>query len=107
MKIFQILGEVCHWDASNIVSSLAEAAERFAPDIVFVEAPDNVREGWGFDATAEGDARFIRPIPPEGWLYDEETGTFYPEADEVVPADDAPDFWDELAAAYTEGVNNA
>lgn len=106
MKIFQILGGICHWDASNVISSLDEAAERFAPDIVFAEAPDTVYEGWGFDASAEGDARFIKPVPPEGWLYDDETGTFYPaDAEEDDTAE--PDIWDELAAAYTEGVESA
>ena len=34
-------------------------------------------EGWGYNPEAEGEARFIKPIPPEGWLYDETTGTFY------------------------------
>lgn len=107
MKIFQILGEVCHWDASNVVSSLEEAAERFAPDIVFVEAPDNVREGWGFNASLEGDARFIRPTPPEGWEYDDETGTFYIPGETDEDLSGGSDIWDELAAAYEEGVNEA
>lgn len=103
MRFFQILGEVCHWDASDVIASLDEAAERFAPDIVIVEAPDYVREGWGYDASAEGDERFIRPVPPAGWLYDENTGTFYPEDAEP----ETNDIWDELAAAYEEGVNEA
>ncbi len=107
MKIFQILGEVCHWDASNVISSLAEAEQRFAPDIVFVEAPDNVREGWGFDASLEGDARFIRPVPPEGWEYDEETGTFYVPGETEEDPSGGSDIWDELAAAYMEGVDEA
>ncbi len=107
MKIFQILGGFCHWDASNVVSSLDEAAERFAPDIVFVEAPDNVREGWGFDDSLDGDARFLRPVPPEGWEYDDDTGTFYdPNAVPEAPAGGS-DIWDELAAAYREGVDEA
>lgn len=49
----------------------------FSPDMVFVEAPDYVFEGWGFDEHAEGDARFIRPEVPDGYKYDEGTGTFY------------------------------
>jgi hypothetical protein len=107
MKIFQILGGFCHWDASNVVSTLEEAQERFAPNIVFVKAPDNVREGWGFDASLEGDARFIRPTPPDGWEYDDETGTFYDPA--AVPDDPGggSDIWDALAAAYREGVDEA
>lgn len=107
MKIFQILGSFCHWDASNVVSSLDEVRERFAPDIVFVEAPDNVREGWGFDGTLEGDARFLRPVPPDGWEYDDETGTFYDPSAVPEEPDDGTDIWDELAAAYMEGVDEA
>lgn len=106
MKIFQILGGVCHWDASAVVHSLDEARERFAPDIVFAEAPDNVHEGWGYDDSLEGDARFLRPTPPDGWEYDDETGTFYVPGEESGPEDGA-DIWDALAAAYSEGVNEA
>lgn len=104
MKFFQIFNGICYWDASNVVSSLEEAAERFAPDILIVEAPDCVFEGWGYDPAQDGDARFIKPTAPEGWEYDDATGTFY-----IPGAESAsePDIWDELAAAYVEGVNNA
>lgn len=79
MKIVQIVGEFVHWDATIKARSLDVARKLFAPDMVFVEAPDFVFEGWGYNPLAEGDARFIRPTPPEGWNYDEKTGTFYPE----------------------------
>ena len=105
MKVFQILGGFCHWDASNQFPSLQDTVGKFAPDIVFVEAPDNVREGWGFDETLEGDARFVRPVPPEGWEYDDETGTFYVPGEEE--PDEGADIWDALAAAYMEGVETA
>lgn len=104
MKIMQILGGFCHWDASGVVDSLRACAERFAPDMVFVEAPDYVFEGWGYDPDAEGDARFIEPNPPEGWLYDKDTGTFY-HPDDMVDNDGG--IWDALAAAYREGVQEA
>lgn len=104
MKIFQIFDGFLHWDASNTVKRIENAAEMFAPDMEFVEAPDYVFEGWGYDPTQEGDARFLKPVPPEGWLYDDKTGTIYRPDD--LP-DDETDIWDELAAAYTEGVNNA
>lgn len=107
MRIFQILGGFCHWDASNVLSSLDEAAERFAPDIVFVEAPDNVREGWGYDASLDGDARFIKPVPPDGWEYDDETGTFYLPGETDDDTSGGADIWDELATAYESGVNEA
>lgn len=85
MKIFQILDNICHWDATKKHPTLESTEEKYAPDILFVEAPDYVFEGWGYDADAEGDARFIKPTPPEGWLYDDATGTFYPEG-EVPPS---------------------
>lgn len=98
MKIFQVESGVCHWDASNVVQSLEQAETRFPPAVLFVEAPDYVYEGWGYL-----DGEFIKPTPPEGWLYDDATGTFY-------PADSKPaqtvTVWDELDAAYREGVDS-
>ena len=79
MKVFQILGGFCHWDATETLGKSENAAGRFPDDVIFVDAPDFVREGWGYDASADGDERFIRPEVPEGWLYDDMTGTFYPE----------------------------
>lgn len=79
MKVFQIIGNFCHWDATNQLKNLANAISHFPPTDLFVEAPDYVFEGWGYDPLAAGDARFIRPTPPEGWNYDEKTGAFYPE----------------------------
>lgn len=86
MKIIQILKGFCHWDATAQHPTLELTKGLYAPDIVFVEAPDYVREGWGFDETKEGDERFIEPTPPKGWVYDRETGTFYPEFHDVQPA---------------------
>lgn len=77
MKVFQILHDRCHWQTP--FSSLAETVGKFPPDCLFVEAPDYVNEQWGFDETQIGDDRFIKPTAPEGWVYDEETGQFYPE----------------------------
>ena len=77
-KIFQVLDDICHWDATYLHPTSESIDGLYAPDIKFVEAPDNVQEGWGYDETAEGDARFIEPTPPQGWLYHRETGTFYP-----------------------------
>lgn len=104
MKVFQIIYGFCHWDASSVLRRAADAVGRFPESDLFVDAPDRVFEGWGFDSSLEGDARFIQPIPPEGWLYDEGTGTFYREGDEPGAASDV---WDELAKAYAEGVNAA
>lgn len=78
MKIFQIYNGFCHWQTP--FKTMAET-EGFPKDCIFVEAPDYVNEQWGYDETQEGDARFIHPEPPEGWAYDEDTGTFYPLSD--------------------------
>ena len=79
MKIFQIKDGFCHYDATPVHPTLISTVGKYAPNIVFVEAPDYVFESWGYDETKEGDERFIKPIPPEGWLYDDATGTYYPE----------------------------
>lgn len=75
MKIFQIVNGFCHW--CTPFTSMEET-KGFPPDCIFVEAPDYVNEQWGYDETKEGDERFIHPEPPEGWAFDDETGTFYP-----------------------------
>ena len=78
MKIMQIHYSLCWWDATSTVHTIDEAHEMFPPDCLFVEAPNYVFEGWGFDEHAKGDERFLRPEATEGYLYDETTGTFYP-----------------------------
>lgn len=84
MKIFQIFEGFCHWDATAQFPTLESTKGKFAPNIKFVEAPDFVFEQWGFNENAEGDARFIKPTPPEGWLYDDNTGCFYPNNPELI-----------------------
>lgn len=73
MKVFQIVGDICHWHARDYATA-ADAAPFFSEDCVFVDAPDEVHEGWGYL-----DGAFIKPTPPEGFLYDDATGTFYEE----------------------------
>lgn len=79
MKIFIILKGFCYNDITKICNNLKTAKERYSPDTKIVEAPDYVFEGWGFDDSKSDEERFIQPIAPEGWLYDNETGTFYKE----------------------------
>lgn len=74
MKVFQIEANICYWDATRQFPTKESTIGYFPPDLVFVEAPDYVFEGWGYV-----DGEFIKPTPPEGWLYDEKTGTFYQE----------------------------
>lgn len=78
MKIFQVADGFCIWDATTKFQTVDSAMGKFPPDVLFVEAPDYVFEGWGYDAEKEGDERFIKPTPPDGWLYDRKSGTFYP-----------------------------
>ncbi|MBR1659258.1 MAG: hypothetical protein IJ705_02955 [Oscillospiraceae bacterium] len=66
MKVFQIFDGICYCDYSHNYRSAAEAAKYYSPETVFVDAPDYVDVGWGFDGTKEGDERFIEPpAPPE------------------------------------------
>ena len=90
MKVFHIVGGWCHLDATSQFPRAASTVGRFPPSDLFVEAPDHGFEGWGYDPEQEGDARFLQPEPPEGWLYDAGTGTFYPEGD-IAPSQQPTD----------------
>lgn len=79
MKVFQILNNICYYDMTPIHPTIEDTVGKYASNIIIVEAPDYVFEGWGYDEDKYGDARFIKPTPPYGWLYDDATGTFYPE----------------------------
>lgn len=73
-KVFQIEHGICHWDATRLFPTVEATVGRFPPSVLFVEAPDEVFEGWGYL-----DGEFIKPTAPDGWVYDESNGTFYPE----------------------------
>lgn len=79
MKVFQIVGGFCYYDATRLYANAAEAAKHYSSETVWVNAPDYVFESWGYDASKTGEERFIQPKAPEGWLYDPGTGTFYQE----------------------------
>lgn len=109
MKIFQILDGICYYDATPVHPTLADTVGKYPPSVIFAEAPDYVFEHWGYDETKTGDERFIKPTPPEGWYYDDETGTFKllnPPEPEPTP-DTAASVLAEATAAYEEGVNEA
>lgn len=103
MKVFQVLNGFCYWDATSRHPSLNDIQpNQYHPSIQFVEAPDYVFESWGFDETQQGDARFTQPEPPEHWLYDPATGTFYPDPDNppegwTPPTDETTDLLEEAA----------
>ena len=106
MKIFQILDGICYWDATAVHPTLESTVGRYPPDVLFVEAPDYVFENWGYDETKAEDNRFIKPTPPEGWYYDDESGYFKPiDPPEPDPEPETP--WTQMTAAYEEGVNEA
>ena len=95
MKVMQIFNNICHWDATKQHPTLAGTEGKYASNIIFVEAPDYVFEGWGYDPAEKDDARFIKPTPPKGWLYDDKTGTLYdpnyvPEPLEPEPEPETP-----------------
>lgn len=90
MKVFQIKDNTCYHDTTAKFPTASATVGRFPPNVLFVEAPDYVREGWGYDADKDGESRFLQPHPPEGWLYDLESGTFYPE-DETPPSQVEPE----------------
>lgn len=96
MKVFDVYNNIFRHHYTQY-STVEEARQYYAPSITFVEAPDYVFEGWGYDGEADGDARFIKPEPPEGWLYDDKTGTFYPE-DGIKPSEKPT--YDELLSMY-------
>lgn len=79
MKIFQILNNVCYYDITSLCPTLADTVGKYPPAVKFVETPDYVFEGWGYDESKTGDERFIKPTPPDGWIYDDASGCFYPE----------------------------
>lgn len=75
MKVLQVKDNFIYCDVTSQFPTL-EYLKSIHPGLEseFVEAPDEVFPGWGYI-----DGRFIKPQAPEGWLYDDETGTFYPE----------------------------
>lgn len=109
MKIFQILDGICYYDATPVHPTIADTIGKYPPTVQFVEAPDYVFENWGFDSTKTGDERFIKPTPPEGWYYDDATGSFKP----INPPEPKPEpetaasVIADATAAYEEGVNEA
>lgn len=112
MKIFQILDGFCYYDATPVHPTIADTVGKYPPNIKFVEAPDYVFENWGYDNTKEGDKCFIKPTPPDGWYYDDVTGSFKPIDPPTPPAPEpepetAESVLADIATAYEEGVNEA
>lgn len=63
MKIFEIKDGICCWETA--FESLEKAEGIFEnTGKKFVEAPNYVFEGWGYDEAKEGEERFIKPEYP-------------------------------------------
>lgn len=60
MKVFQIINNKCHWDATAQFPTVESTVGFFPPTDLFVEAPDYVREGWGY-----ADGEFTEPPADE------------------------------------------
>lgn len=78
-KVVEIVNGRVHREYPRF-STAEEAYSVYAPNLIFVDAPDNVWPGFGFDPDRAGDARFIRPPLSEGWVYDENNHPWNPEA---------------------------
>lgn len=101
MKVFQVIGGICYWDATSQFPTKESTIGFFPPEDLFVEAPDTVFTGWGYV-----DGKFLKPEAPEGWLYDEESGTFYPEGEIPSQVQSTPTAtWEQMAIAIREGAN--
>lgn len=100
MKVFQIVGGFCYYDATHLYPNAAVAAKHYSPDTVWADAPDYVFEGWGYDETKTDDERFLQPQAPEGWLYDPDTGTFYREGE--LPIGKRPTPEDDISAMLVD-----
>lgn len=97
MKVFQVENGFCYWQTPY--QKLSEIPEgKYPAAVQFVEAPDHVMESWGYK-----DGEFIKPTPPEGWLYDDKSGTFYPEGQ--IPPSEQQTL--EQRVAYLENLMNA
>ena len=77
-KVMEILYNRVHREYPEY-DSADEASSHFAPTIRFVDAPDWVWPGYGYDDTKQGDERFVRPALNEGWEYDENGCPWSPE----------------------------
>lgn len=80
-QVFQVIDGIVHWK-TPYATKASIPKDHYPPKVMaqFVEtSDDSVREGWGYVS-----GEFVRPTPPEGWLYNDSTGTFYKQGTEPV-----------------------
>ena len=100
MKIFQIINKITYADFSSH-SSIANIPDKTYPETVMeqlVEAPDHVFLGWAYINN-----EFVQPVTPEGFAYDEKTGTYYSTAIEAL-AQIQHTTWGKTHGAVDSGV---
>lgn len=77
MKLFDVVDNEIHAEYTGMYENAEEASKHYAPNIVFVDAPNWVFPGFGFDPSRSGDDRFIEPTSDSpGWVY-YGNGTFW------------------------------
>jgi hypothetical protein len=77
MKVFHIINNRCNaqFKQYNALTDIPEGTLSAKMISEMVEAPDYVFTSWGYIPETK---KFIKPTTPEGFAYDEGTGTFYP-----------------------------
>lgn len=83
MKLFQIINNVANADFSKYGEAKDKIPKNLFPETLInelIEAPEYVFIGWFYDSETK---TWIKPKAPEGFAYDDETGTFYPDKDWV------------------------
>ena len=78
MKVMEILNGVCHREYPEYKDA-TEARKFFSDSIHFVDAPNWVWPGYGYNPNNFGDKRFLRPELGEGWVYDDDGHPWNPE----------------------------
>lgn len=79
-KVFEIVDGICI-DKLPFTSLTTKITSR-SSNVLFVQAPDYVFPGWGYKNVDDdgnsitGDDCFIKPVAPEGYFYNDETGEF-------------------------------
>lgn len=82
-KIYIIFAGMCYEEITNkimpdgrMIKTKEDAEKYYARNIKIVDAPDYVFPNWGYDEKNHA-SPFIEPKAPEGWAYDDGTGTFW------------------------------
>lgn len=84
MKLVQIVNNKVAWIVpQHLINSIIE--DNTYPGCKFITAPDYVTKGWGYkeynengDILSSDEDRFIKPIPEDGYFYNDYTGNIEP-----------------------------